>query len=55
MAETPETSRRIEFADFPPWRGLVDAHALWHASTVPLAHAYWHAFIRRELRFKLAT
>lgn len=24
----------LELLDFPPWRGMVDAHALWHLGTV---------------------
>ncbi|KAI6696273.1 hypothetical protein NL676_016392 [Syzygium grande] len=26
----------LEIYDFPPYMGFVDAHALWHATTVPL-------------------
>uniref|UniRef100_A0A7N0VKW1 Post-GPI attachment to proteins factor 3 n=1 Tax=Kalanchoe fedtschenkoi TaxID=63787 RepID=A0A7N0VKW1_KALFE len=26
----------LEIYDFPPYKGYVDAHALWHATTVPL-------------------
>jgi hypothetical protein len=26
----------FELCDFPPWRRIIDAHALWHLSTAPL-------------------
>ena len=31
----------LELLDFPPFVRLVDAHALWHLSTIPLALAWW--------------
>ncbi|KAF8653417.1 hypothetical protein AX16_003960 [Volvariella volvacea WC 439] len=32
----------LELFDFPPWWGVIDAHALWHLSTVPIAEMwYW--------------
>ena len=31
----------LELLDFPPVFRSVDAHALWHASTIPLAAAWW--------------
>jgi hypothetical protein len=24
----------MELMDFPPWRGMIDAHSLWHLGTV---------------------
>jgi len=30
----------FEVFDFPPVAGLLDAHALWHAATVPLAYLF---------------
>ncbi|WVR05548.1 hypothetical protein IAU60_002567 [Kwoniella sp. DSM 27419] len=32
----------FELLDFPPVFRLIDAHALWHAATIPLAVAWWH-------------
>ncbi|XP_051123793.1 uncharacterized protein LOC127246441 isoform X2 [Andrographis paniculata] len=32
----------LEIFDFPPYLGLVDAHALLHASTVPLTYIWWN-------------
>lgn len=34
----------LEVLDFPPLGRLVDAHALWHAATVPLTYV-WYAFV----------
>jgi hypothetical protein len=34
----------FEVLDFPPFFGLVDAHSLWHALTVPLTPV-WYRFI----------
>jgi post-GPI attachment to proteins factor 3 len=34
----------LELFDFPPWRRVVDAHALWHLATAPLA-VMWYDFI----------
>ncbi|KAI0792636.1 Per1-like protein [Abortiporus biennis] len=34
----------LELFDFPPWAGVIDAHALWHLSTAPIA-AFWYDFI----------
>ena len=41
----------LEVADFPPICGVLDAHALWHATTAPLAHLFWRAFVAPELRW----
>lgn len=39
----------LEVFDFPPiWRAL-DAHALWHAATVPIAK-YWYAWLIDDAR-----
>ena len=35
----------FELLDFPPILGLLDAHALWHASTAPLGHLLWVYFV----------
>lgn len=34
----------LELFDFPPWWGAVDAHALWHMVTVPIA-VMWYDFL----------
>ena len=31
----------LELFDFPPWRGLIDAHSLWHLGTV-LPTVWWY-------------
>ena len=44
----------LELGDFPPWPvhswRLVDAHALWHFATVPVA-MIWYDALRRDLKF----
>ncbi|KAH9620465.1 hypothetical protein KSS87_021761 [Heliosperma pusillum] len=37
----------LEIYDFPPYQGLVDAHALWHAATIPLTYTWW-SFIKDD-------
>jgi hypothetical protein len=37
----------LEVFDFPPWHRLIDAHALWHLSTVPIA-VFWYRFLVRD-------
>lgn len=34
----------LELFDFPPWARIIDAHALWHLSTVPIALG-WYDFL----------
>lgn len=34
----------LELFDFPPWGRVLDAHALWHLATVPLA-VLWYDFL----------
>ena len=41
----------LELTDFPALGGVLDAHALWHASTVPLSHLLWRSFVGPELRW----
>lgn len=41
----------LEIYDFPPYQGFVDAHALWHATTVPLTYIWW-SFIRDDAIFQ---
>ncbi|XP_048330521.1 uncharacterized protein LOC107417966 isoform X1 [Ziziphus jujuba] len=41
----------LEIYDFPPYKDLVDAHALWHATTIPLTYLWW-SFIRDDAEFR---
>lgn len=34
----------LELFDFPPWRRIIDAHALWHLSTA-LILPFWYEFL----------
>jgi hypothetical protein len=38
--------------DFPPWRNLIDAHAVWHAGTIPLAYL-WYSFLTDDAAYEL--
>ncbi|PIN08174.1 hypothetical protein CDL12_19251 [Handroanthus impetiginosus] len=40
--------------DFPPYKGLIDAHALWQASTIPLTY-YWWSFVKDDAEFRTAN
>jgi hypothetical protein len=44
----------FELFDFPPWRRLVDAHALWHLATVPVIGA-WYRFYLADARYLVET
>lgn len=44
----------LEIYDFPPYRGFVDAHALWHATTIPLTCVWW-SFIRGDAVFRTSN
>lgn len=44
----------LELYDFPPYQGLVDAHALWHATTIPLTYIWW-SFIRDDAEFRTSN
>ncbi|XAR67279.1 hypothetical protein NMG60_11001972 [Bertholletia excelsa] len=41
----------LEVFDFPPYQGFMDAHALYHACTVPLTYIWW-SFIRDDAEFR---
>ncbi|KAK0606917.1 hypothetical protein LWI29_006258 [Acer saccharum] len=41
----------LEIYDFPPIYGYLDAHALWHAMTIPLTYIWW-SFIRDDAKFQ---
>jgi len=43
----------LEVQDFPPWMGIVDAHALWHLTTPPLIVAWWQ-FVYEDFRWLLS-
>lgn len=48
----------LELVDFPPWRWVVDAHALWHFLTIPLTHFVYEFHIRdaiywQQVKYKL--
>ncbi|KAG8929072.1 hypothetical protein FRC02_006047 [Tulasnella sp. 418] len=34
----------LELLDFPPWNRILDAHALWHLSTVPIVLMWYNFF-----------
>lgn len=40
----------LEVFDFAPWWWLVDAHALWHACTVPLT-GWWYKLLAADLLY----
>ncbi|KAK9768113.1 hypothetical protein K7432_001515 [Basidiobolus ranarum] len=40
----------LELFDFPPILEMVDAHALWHAATVPIL-VYWYTFLMEDARW----
>ncbi|KAI5582104.1 hypothetical protein POPTR_007G065800v4 [Populus trichocarpa] len=44
----------LEIYDFPPYEGYVDAHALWHATTIPLTYIWW-SFIRDDAEFRTSN
>ena len=39
----------LELFDFPPWWRIIDAHALWHLSTVPIVSFWWSFLISDAL------
>lgn len=39
----------LELLDFPPLFGALDAHALWHATTVPLTWWWWRTFVSADM------
>ncbi|GFY83348.1 Per1-like family protein [Actinidia rufa] len=44
----------LEIYDFPPYWGFVDAHSLWHATTIPLTYLWW-SFIMDDTEFRTST
>ncbi|OAL00804.1 Per1-like protein [Phaeosphaeriaceae sp. SRC1lsM3a] len=43
----------MELLDFPPWRGMVDAHSLWHLGTV-VPTVLWYNFLVRDAQTDIA-
>ncbi|KAL0920915.1 hypothetical protein M5K25_007934 [Dendrobium thyrsiflorum] len=43
----------LEIYDFSPYGGYVDAHALWHATTIPLTYLWW-SFIKSDAEYRTA-
>nr|GEV42326.1 post-GPI attachment to proteins factor 3 [Tanacetum cinerariifolium] len=41
----------LEIYDFPPYEGFVDAHAAWHATTIPLTYMWW-SFIKDDAEYR---
>lgn len=41
----------LEIYDFPPYGGYVDAHSLWHATTIPLTYLWW-GFVKDDASFR---
>jgi len=44
----------LELLDFPPWRGLIDAHSLWHLGTVVPAF-WWYSFLIKDAEDDIAA
>ncbi|KAG9293533.1 hypothetical protein G9A89_005536 [Geosiphon pyriformis] len=42
----------LEIFDFPPIWGILDAHALWHASTIPLV-GFWYDFLIQDAKIEV--
>ncbi|KAH9621117.1 hypothetical protein KSS87_008382 [Heliosperma pusillum] len=40
--------------DFPPYWGFVDAHAVWHATSIPLSYLWW-SFIKDDAEYVTLT
>ncbi|KAG0455282.1 hypothetical protein HPP92_024248 [Vanilla planifolia] len=44
----------LETYDFAPWGGYLDAHALWHATTIPLTCLWW-SFAKADAEHRTAV
>ncbi|KAH8486363.1 hypothetical protein H0E87_025393 [Populus deltoides] len=44
----------LEIYDFPPYHRFVDAHALWHATTIPLTYLWW-SFAKDDAEFRTSS
>ena len=40
----------LELFDFPPWKRMIDAHAIWHASTI-LIIGWWYRFYEADAKW----
>lgn len=40
----------LELLDFEPWQRCIDAHALWHLSTVPII-GWWYSFLWQDAQY----
>mmetsp|Transcript_13774 Transcript_13774/g.29673 ORF Transcript_13774/g.29673 Transcript_13774/m.29673 type:complete len:394 (+) Transcript_13774:155-1336(+) len=43
----------LEVLDFPPFGGYLDAHALWHATTIPLVYMFY-GFVHGDVAWVMA-
>jgi hypothetical protein len=41
----------LEIFDFPPLWGIFDAHAIWHAATLPVAYLWW-SFVKDDATYR---
>lgn len=44
----------LEIFDFPPLWGVFDAHAVWHATTLPITYIWW-SFIKDDAIIRTET
>ena len=44
----------LEIYDFPPYRGFVDGHAVWHALAIPITYLSW-SFVKDDSEFRTAA
>uniref|UniRef100_A0A1D1XFQ2 Post-GPI attachment to proteins factor 3 n=1 Tax=Anthurium amnicola TaxID=1678845 RepID=A0A1D1XFQ2_9ARAE len=44
----------LQICDIAPYNGYIDAHALTHATTIPVAYLWW-SFIKDDAEFRTAT
>jgi len=49
LAIATTSAATLEIFDFPPWWRVIDAHSLWHLSTVPLIF-WWYRFLVEDAR-----
>ncbi|XP_074283557.1 uncharacterized protein LOC141608101 [Silene latifolia] len=40
----------LEIIDFPPYKGLIDSHALWQATSIPVTYIWW-SFIKDDAEY----
>ena len=49
LAVAMTSASALEIFDFSPWWRVIDAHSLWHLSTVPLIF-WWYRFLIEDAR-----